>query len=222
MHLRAHHLPLTTIALLLAVPARAQVMTAPAPRIRYGIVAGLNFAKLGGGDVTGSGSRTGFVGGAYLDKPLGAGLSLRPALLLSLEGASTDGVDGGDTSGSLKLDYLRLPILVRYAFPTPGSTHPFIALGPSVGVRVGCALTGSSQGASGSISCKDANDFLSGGFDTKPVVVAGRIEAGLDFAAGSETVTVGAGYTHGLTKALEVLGAVARNRVWTVYAGVTF
>ena len=138
MHIR--RLAVGTVALLVAVPVHAQQMTAPPSRIRYGVMAGLNFAKLGGDDVYGTGSRTGFVGGAFADKPLGGGLSLHPALLLSLEGAEADHINGGDTSGALKLDYLRLPILVRYTFATPGGTHPFIAVGPSVGGRVSCAL----------------------------------------------------------------------------------
>jgi Outer membrane protein beta-barrel domain len=184
------------VTLGLAATAGAQAASA-IPPIRLGLLAGANFARVGGKDVDDVGTRTGFVGGAYLAIPIAPAVVLRPELLYTMKGAKATGSD----AATVKLDYVEAPVLVQWDVPTTSAVRPHLYAGPGFGFRTKCEVSASSGGATDSASCDDINrqadaeliDFKSFDFG---LLVGG----GVGFALGRQTLTVGARYELGLTK----------------------
>jgi hypothetical protein len=138
-----------------------------------------------------------------------------PGVAYSQQGT---GVDlGGGVSGTFKLDYLEVPLLLELAAPLQGNPRirPFAVLGPAVGLEVGCKVRGESGSQSAEVDCDDP--LL--GLDTK------KVQAGLHFGAGIEISRffVGLRYQLGLTS-IDDTGADAdiKNRVLAIVAGYGF
>lgn len=188
----------------------AGVSTASAqsvPRTSWGIVAGANFAKLTGDDADGVKTRTGFVGGVTADFHVASNVGLEIDGLYSQEGAK---IDLGDSDGTLKLDYVRVPVLLRFNFPTHSTVHPFVNIGPSLGFKVGCKETAGSESA----NCDDIST------DVKSFDFAGTVGAGLGFNVGKQELSVQARFTKGFTKIIE--DADAKNQNFSIMAGFSF
>ena len=199
--------------LLCAMAASAQTAPQAASRGTFGVVAGANFAKLAGSDVQDAKTRTGLVAGAYAEWQLAQGWSFQPEVLYSMEGAK-----GSDEFGesTLKLDYIGLPVMLRFSSPTSSSVKPFIALGPSFGYQLACNIRASSGAFSVNSSCDDAaqgSDFQRKKFD-----VSGRLEAGVDIATGGARLRVGGAYAHGFTDVINQ--SSIKNRVFSLFLGI--
>jgi Outer membrane protein beta-barrel domain len=109
---------------------------ASAQGLSYGVKAGVVLADLA---VDGSAApapfdfRVGLVAGGFITWPLGSRLALQPEVLFAQKGASFD--QGGGT-GTEKLDYLDVPVLVSYRlFGAPGR-HVSVLAGPAFGIRL--------------------------------------------------------------------------------------
>lgn len=207
-------LPAVAVALSSAVcaaPAFAQAAAPPAVHPGYGVVAGVNFANLGGSDVDNSKMRTGLAAGVYAAWPIADDLSFRPSLVYGMEGAKMT----GDVDLTLKMNYVSAPLMLRYAWPMAGTSRPFFAVGPSFGYQLSCDISGTSNGVSASASC-DA--FTEGDNQRKKFDVSGRVEAGMDFAVSGRKLTVGGAYSHGFTDVAK--DADAKNRVFAIFFAV--
>jgi hypothetical protein len=189
--------------------AQAQ-MTDGMRTVSFGIMAGANFAKVGGEDAEGVSNRTGLVGGVFVDMPVANAVSIRPELLYSMQGAKVDDIDGKGTDGKVNLNYIALPVLVRVTVPTASQTRPFFALGPSFAFQTKCELEAGGE----SISCDDA------GGGQKSFDVGAKAEAGVDFGMNGRVFTVGAGYTHGFSKLFE--DDNVKSRVISIFAALGF
>ena len=197
------------IASALLLTAGVSVASAQSvPRTSWGIVAGANFSKLTGDDIDNVKTRTGFVGGVTADFHLVNHLGLEIDGLYSQEGTK---IDIGDSDGTLKLDYIRVPVLLRYSFPTHTSVHPFINLGPSLGFKIGCKETAGEDSA-------DCDDISS--TDVKSFDFAGTVGAGIGFSVGKQELSVQARFTKGFTKIIE--DADAKNQNFSIMAGFSF
>lgn len=94
-------------------------------QMQFGLKAGVNFATLAGSN----GFRVNFNGGIFDNIILRKELSLQPELVYSAQG-STPALTGGNVSNHLNLDYLNIPILLKYK-----SHSGFIAeSGPQLGI----------------------------------------------------------------------------------------
>jgi len=203
---------LSALALVLALlspPAAAQ------NRPAVGVYGGVNFAKFGGDDVGDVDTRTGFQAGAFASIPLGRIVSLVPGVAYSQQGTGVD--VGGGISGTFKLDYVEVPLLLKLAAPLQGSpkVRPFAVLGPALGFEVGCKVKAQSGSQSAEVDCDDP----ALGLQTKSV------EFGLHFGAGIEVSQffLGLRYQLSLTS-LDDSGADAdiKNRVLAIVAGYGF
>src|SRR4051812_7236088 len=94
---------------------------------------GTRLELLGGAtfpNFTGDGStkhRTGFTGGIGLVQPLGTGgWFFEPQVAYAMKGAKFEDIDPHTT---IKLDYVDVPILLRYEFWVDADSRPFINLG---------------------------------------------------------------------------------------------
>lgn len=181
-----------------AAPAAAQ-------GIEFGGKAGVNFANLHFQEEVDVpiDNRIGLIAGGFVTIPLGARLSIQPEGLYSQKGAKFDELGA---SGRIELDFLDVPILVRYAFG-----HLFVFGGPSVGLKL------------------RARQFIEFGDDEEEVDLDDEVESsdfGLVAGASYEIgrVSVEGRYTWGLRN----INAVDRDeveiqtRVYAVLAGFRF
>lgn len=179
---------------------------------RMGLLAGVNFASLSGDDAAETQTRTGPVLGAALLMPLGGSLGLEINGLYSVRGAkaSEDGIAVG-----LKLSYLEVPVLLRYTISGSDQVRPYLSGGVSMGLQTSCKVEANDSFIDVDMNCslfKEETGVEFTKFDAL-LVVGG----GLDFAVGTNTLTLGARYNYGLTDI--VSEGSASNRGITLMAG---
>ena len=166
---------------------------------RFGIVGGIVLADVGGDDLPSTSHKAGFVGGITAAMPIGSGFSFQPELVYAMKGTKTD---SGGIDFSVKLNYLELPLLVRYDVPVTGSTRPFLLAGPALAVQTSCKFAASEQGATVSVGCDDA--LNSGGpqnIQSQTFDFGAMFGGGLAFDVSGRAMTIGVRYNLGLTKA---------------------
>jgi hypothetical protein len=179
------------------------------PRTRVGVLAGVNFANLSGSDANGSSSRTGIVGGLSFDFHVAPHWGVEIDGLYSQQGAKID--FGESDKATLHLDYVQVPVLLRYRFPTHTTVHPFLAVGPQVGFRIKCDASLGSD----SESCENTV-----GQNAKSTDFSGTAAAGLGFGFGKQEFSLQARYNMGFTKIFD--DANVKNKVFSVLAGLSF
>ena len=145
----------TTLAVAFLVIALACTASA---QISFGFKGGLDMAKLSGDgwddaaqymeSTVDDKSLTGAAFGVVMAMPLGkGGFSLQPEVLYVMKGAEADitnpdliaeGYD--DVSMKLKQNYLEVPVLIKYTFPTQGSISPNLFAGPFAAINLSSEL----------------------------------------------------------------------------------
>lgn len=154
-----------------ALAIGATTLPAQGPSVKHvGVIGGVNFSSFTGSladgfsisDFSGTAafgnkkSTTGFIGGLFVDIPAGNSISIEPGLLYASKGAkyTVDLYDdigaylgSGDLTGNL--DYIMIPVLLRYDFQKAGG--PYALIGPAVSFNISCSLVG----VGGSLDCSD-------------------------------------------------------------------
>lgn len=115
---------LTVIAVL------ALISTASFAQTKFGVKLGTNFANGSGDDFEDTDSRIGMVIGGFANfSIIEEKLSFQPELLYSAQGYTESYTDEGfDVDGTLKADYLNIPLMMKYHF---GGFN--VQAGPQVG-----------------------------------------------------------------------------------------
>lgn len=200
---------LAALTVSLALPVQAQ---------RIGIVAGGTFSQLQGLKDVKTSNRTGTMFGATLTLPVGDKVALQPELLFINKGGAIE--DGGRTD-DIRLDYLDIPLLLRFDRSPQAAVNPHLMLGPSIGFNVGCNVSSSGGGIPDLSS-----DCTRDNFKPKTLDWGAVLGAGMDLSLGGLGVTGGARYGVGLADISdddgEALKQRVRNGTLTVYAGVLF
>ncbi len=75
----------------------------------------------------------GYLLGGFVRFGISEGFSLQPEILISRKGAEADTLR---TRGTVKLDYVEIPILLRYTIPVRSSFRPTLYAGPAVAFRL--------------------------------------------------------------------------------------
>jgi hypothetical protein len=191
--------------LLLSSTAAAQ---RPAPK--FGILAGVSLATLGGEDVEGEvASTTTFFGGGFAEIGLSRNLAFRPELLFSRKGAEDD-----TDVLEIKIDYIEIPLLLQLRVPPTSDSRwalsPHFYIGPAIALKVNC------EASSGGIDA-DCDEIFD---ETKSIDFSGLAGAGLSFGQ----LQIGIRYVYGFTKPFEADGESidAKNRVFSAYLGWSF
>lgn len=167
---------------------------APIPPRRVGITLGINSSTLGGSDAQDAKRRTGIMAGVLLVAPVTPVFAIQPELLYTMKGAKFN--DGGAT-GTLKMNYIEIPVLARFDVPSSGGVKPFFYVGPSISFKLSCDVTAEFQGQSESASC---DDQTVGETNVKSVDYGAVVGAGLAFDVSGKAFTLGARYDHSLAK----------------------
>jgi hypothetical protein len=193
---------------LVALAAVGTPALAQRKEYRFGPVVGINFARLGGQDVSDAGTRTSFVAGIFSRSRISGDLGLETQVLWSEQGAKGELDD--DIEGTIKLSYIKIPVLFTIAVPTSNARiTPRFYLGPTVGFRTRCKVTGTVGGISASLDCEDA------GLDTKSTEFSVLGGVGVDLGP----VVLAARYDYGLSKIDDsIVGLDVKNRVFSLTA----
>lgn len=171
---------------LILVMTLAFAVAANAEGTTFGIKAGVNFANIAGDDTGDLNSLTGFVGGGFAAIPMSPTLSIQPEVFYSQKGAKYEELG---TDVSLKLDYIDIPVLLKFTMAGEG-TKPFFLFGPSIGFSV------SSKVSAGDVSMDldgvASTDFglvFGIGVNFQKFLIEGRYGLGLSDINDDETVT---------------------------------
>ena len=167
------------LVLVLAMGASAQMeetgLTAK------GFKVGLNMANLTG-DIDGNAMKMGIAGGVFMTYTFSPGVAMQPEVMYVMHGTKEDGGDG-----KIKLDYIDVPILFKYSFPTEGNFKPNLFAGPMVGLLMSAKM--------------DDNDIKDG---MKDINFGAAFGIGATMQMETMAVTMDARYTLGLTNTLDI------------------
>lgn len=110
-------------------------------QLSIGAKIGANLANLEDAEVADSDARTGLIGGGFLRFGFGSAFSIQPELMYSPKGAKRLDVDApGGASVGLQLDYVQIPVLLRYDFQFD-PFRPYLIAGPYGAFEVSCTQT---------------------------------------------------------------------------------
>ncbi|HEY7395662.1 MAG TPA: porin family protein [Gemmatimonadaceae bacterium] len=174
---------------------------------RFGVTGGMNLAKLSGDGR--AQNRTGFLAGGLVVLPVARNLSFQPEILFATKGVAAS--DSG-IIGSMKLQYIEVPVVLRLDIPTSSKgIKPFAYAGPAISLKTGCAIEGSVGGISGSVDCDVISGPDPGDVNFHSGDVGGLVGGGLAFDVGGRLLTVGARYEVGFVSIFS--NDDAKNRV---------
>ncbi len=179
-------------AVLLAAPLRGQVTA-------VGVRGGLSVATFSGSEAGSPGNQAGFVVGGFATLPIGRLLAFQPELLYPPKGAKWD-VPGISSTGSVKLHYLEVPLLVRVNIPASadGAFTPYIAAGPFFALKARCEISVEDQNTTIITGCDDP--LLEGSVKFKSTEAGVTFGAGTDVRIGKTSLVFDGRYDLGLTE----------------------
>lgn len=204
------------LSMLVAVGLVAATSDVFAGDTSFGVRLGVSLANLTGSDLDLSDGETkkmraGIASGAYVAIKAGDSIVIQPELLYIQKGTKLT-FDGG--SFAINLDYVEIPILLKYIIGGSGSVTPSLFIGPSIGFLMTATVKDGESNESDIKESQSSSDF--------GLVFGG----GLDFEAGSLDVGFDVRYGLGLTpidKKFEGFDqSNIKNSAIVVSLGVTF
>lgn len=155
--------------------------------VKFGLKGGLNIANFTGTDYE-SDARFGLTVGAVVDLSLPAvPFGIETGLAYTQKGAEQ--TDQGVT-GTLKVDYLELPVLAKFQLGPSGPATPHLVIGPYIGFNVNAEAELSGDGGSFSGDISD---------QTNGTEIGGIAGVGVDFNLGVTRLSARAQYGYGFT-----------------------
>lgn len=195
--------------------------SAPLAAQRLGIIAGGTFSNIRTSEDISTSNRTGTIFGLSLQVPVGAVVAIQPEFLFLSKGAKFTQPTAARGGGSFRLDYLEVPVLLRFDL-SRGVIGPHLYAGPSVGFNVGCKVEyrGQAGSAGTNTDCGEDN------FKPKTLDYGLTVGGGLDFNLGGIGATAGARYGIGLADIRndnsDEFKSRVNNGVLSLYVGVLF
>jgi hypothetical protein len=177
-------------------------------QVGLGIKGGLNLANVGGTDAPpGAKTLTGFAAGGYLEISLPLLFTIQPEILYSQKGTTYDeSMFGTNFTVTAKLNYLEIPVLVKYSFPVP-VVKPSLYVGPAMGILLSAKAKVEAAGQSQEEDIKDQTTSTDWG------LVVGA-------SANIAIITVDVRYTLGLTSLDKNSTTKGYNRVFGIMVGI--
>lgn len=208
---------------LTAATAAILAVTASAQSVKnIGVIAGVNFSTFSGSDADltsiglDKGSLTGFLGGVFVDVPLGASVMLEPSAVYVGKGAkysiSETGVSGDVT---FDVEYIEIPVLFRYNFKPSGG--PYALVGPDVAFNISCSVSGSGDADLPATDCVDIGTLAGVPFDATSVTFGGILGLGYQH----QRLGLEARYDFDFSDAFEDAGSV-KNAAWEILLRYSF
>jgi hypothetical protein len=193
---------LITIGLILALAVSAGAQDDKTGLTAKGFKFGLNSSKFAGDDASFLDSKTGFAAGGFLTFSLSPELAIQPEVLYTAKGAKIE-ESIGSISGTAKfnVNYIEIPLLLKYSIPTTGSVKPSLYAGPAIGV-----LASANLDLSASTPLGDAGvDFdIKDAFKSTDLGIV--VGGGLGYQSGQTMFTFDFRFTMGMSKIIDVSG----------------
>jgi hypothetical protein len=213
--MRCRRVVISSLALGLAISSVALAQGADR-KAHFGVLAGGAFAKVGGKDTQDQNikTRVGIAAGGFVTVGVSKNFAIEPELLFVQKGGK--GSDATSTT-NLKVSYVELPVLLKFRFPgkSGGVVVPHIYVGPTLGFKAGCNLSGTDGSITVSGKC-EAQPF---DFKIKSTDFGATFGGGVD--VGRAIIDVR--YDLGLTKiGNDTSNNDIKNRVFYLLAGWTF
>ena len=172
-----------------------------------GVKAGYNMANVSTDPDSDSDFRSGLALGGYLGVPINEQFSIQPEALFSMKGS-----EAADGSGSLKLNYIEIPVLAKATFLPQSKAHPMLFAGPSLAYNVTAktALGDSEFDVKDNVSTFDMGLVFGGGLD-------------YPLSSGAKSIGIDIRYTMGLTNADDSgSGGEVKNNVLSIMGTLGF
>ena len=172
-----------------------------------GVKAGYNMANVSTDPDSDSDFRSGLALGGYLGVPINQQFSIQPEALFSMKGS-----EAADGSGSLKLNYIEIPVLAKATFLPQSKAHPMLFAGPSLAYNVTAktALGDSEFDVKDNVSSFDMGLVFGGGLD-------------YPLSSGAKSIGIDIRYTMGLTNADDSgSGGEVKNNVLSIMGTLGF
>jgi hypothetical protein len=191
-------------------------------QMRFGLRGGFNFATVTGDyadgegpDSDGEGTRTGMMGGVFLEAPLGGIVGLHLGANYSQKGWEAEGIPGAEGGDLMtQLDYIEVPALLVVSVPVAASSLRLYA-GPSLSYLIKCKGTSFDV----SVDCEDRV----GDDEVTKWDLGGTVGAGFSFGMGGATLLLDGFLGMGFKTLLEDDADLElKNETWTVSAGLMF
>jgi hypothetical protein len=206
----------------------------------YGIKVGANFANINEeGGFYGFEIKTGFIVGGFYRFDLKGNLSIQPEVYFSMKGTKAAGeqtqfhygedytqISRSTWDFSMKLNYLEVPVLLKFRFPSKRKFKPNVFLGPYAAFKLSAEVTGTlifelTEEYGGEVHT-ESRDYTGGLINHKRGIDFGIvIGAGFDIGMGSGSLVIDARYTLGLSNIDKALPG-ENNSVFTLMLGYSF
>ncbi len=189
--------------------------------LKFGAHAGINIANFSGVEIDYE-SRTGFLAGISVEIPLeGQIFDIETGAYYSQKGATGFyrapigiGIPGGNAgnAGTLKLDYVDIPVLAKFEIERSGSFHPQIIAGPYLAVNIS-----SKANETDDLYIDKIDEFIRAA-DVGLILGGGGV-----IRRESLNIRLRASYTIGITSVFESqIERNEKNRVFSITAGILF
>ena len=174
-------------------------------KLTLGFKGGLNIANISHEHIDDTDYRTGVGFGAYLSFDISPTVSIQPELLYMQKGGKAKDIPAifevegyllpqeGSIDIEAKVNYLEIPVLVKFMVPTQSATQPFFFGGPALAIKLSAEneIDWRVVGLSGS-EAEDADD------DMKSTDFGFVRGGGVDFPVGQGFLGIEGRYTYGL------------------------
>ena len=188
-------------------------------QVSLGIRGGANFSSFSGDDAEDAETKTGLLGGVFLQFSPSSLITIQPEALYTQMGASFN--EAGDEF-EIASTYVQIPVLARVNFGgEAGGLRPHFLLGPSVSFKVGCDYTDGEE----DISCDNEALQAIGIPDVKSTDFGLVFGAGVGFGMGTGELSIDGRLYQGLSKVFESFEGEevdVKNEAWQVTAGFAF
>ena len=177
-------------------------------RITKGLKGGINFANFHGADAD-SDFKNAFIFGGFLGVTLTNLITIQPELLFTGKGAN----EGSDSNKvKYKLNYLEIPVLLRFNVFEAPTIKPGLYFGPAVGIKINAKRM---VEVNGETSEEDLE-----GIRTPEIGFA--VGGTIDFYLGVGAIVLDVRYTSGFNSIFEAEGIEIKNGVFSLMAGLVF
>jgi Outer membrane protein beta-barrel domain len=204
--------PLLVIGLVVLLAGSAAAID----MIHAGVKGGMTVANMSAdpSDSELADSRSGMALGGWVGIPLGmTPFTIQPEALFTMKG---DSEASGGVTGTMKLDYIEIPVLAKASFLPAAAAKPSLFFGPALAYNLSAKSTMEGSGTSAELDVKDSMksvDFS--------LVVGGGVE--FPFAGGAKSLGIDLRYTHGLTNTIDGdTGAEAKNKTISIMGTLGF
>lgn len=203
------------IVALLAFMTLTVLGTVGQAQVKIGPKIGLSMADFSGDGVDAHDMKSGFAAGIFAQFPLGQGASLvlQPEVLYVMKGPKLDLTE--ETTWKYNLDYIEVPVLLKFKFPLPGNIAPNVFAGPVVSFLSSAKIKEEIDGDE--VDEMDIKEFLK---DTEYSIAFG---GGVDVTfQGLGVLTVDARYVIGMSDISDVGEGELKNKTIMIHAGFGF